>query len=493
MMRSVQTIRLMSFMTLAGCVADGPPADAHHAYGGPSDVAPDAGAQDTGSEPARQSDAGSLPQTNQLGQPLRFGFWGNAVEGIGEGNAMAETASFSNLVFVRGREISKLREARERGLKAILMVQDLFFPPSSTVPRNDYRERFVDYWRSLSDFHDVILGFYLYDEPLWRNSLSETRQTTDRQSLHDHLRAISRFVRRETNRITALTHAYVAVERGWPLVRSTDWTGINCYAAFGPQCSEQKLREYFRQLIIQKAPSQRIMATVDAFRFRDQRLVSQQQIIQRIDVWMDLVHRTDQVAAITPFLYQNDDNPREQLQGAETMPDVLERLEQVGRRVIRRSRGECVTEEPRCEGFDSVRRDSCGSELERWRSAPHCRDRIGPVRGTVDDVSVADNGWVTLEGWVCAKRYNDSIPIHVYVGSSASNGGQFIVQDQADRPSEVAVDASCGTAATAHRFQTWLHPSVRETHGGEPLYVHGIHPTDLANRTIANSGTFDVP
>jgi hypothetical protein len=115
-----------------------------------------------------------------------------------------------------------------------------------------------------------------------------------------------------------------------------------------------------------------------------------------------------------------------------------------------------------------------------------------PVVGYVDGV-VKENGNAFLVGWACARGLAQSIQVHLYRGGPAGGGGSFVGVASADRQSGTGIAKACGSSGSAHRFRIPLALSLRKSHAGEPLFVHGISPTGAANALLAGSGEHTIP
>jgi len=119
---------------------------------------------------------------------------------------------------------------------------------------------------------------------------------------------------------------------------------------------------------------------------------------------------------------------------------------------------------------------------------PVDRAVVGHIDGVVE---VGPQYHVT--GWACAKTHAGSIEVHMYVGGPAGGGGTHVYTGMANQPSEPEVAASCDSTGSSYRFSILLTPAIRQQHGGQPIYIHGISPFGLDNLLVTQSGSFAIP
>jgi hypothetical protein len=101
-----------------------------------------------------------------------FGYYCDACQTAG-GNFMAETtAAGSNLVFISSLDLAdlstKLAEARQRGVKAIVDVENfLFIPLNGTELDNSPTNHWLTTWSAIADivrsYPETVAAFYLHD------------------------------------------------------------------------------------------------------------------------------------------------------------------------------------------------------------------------------------------------------------------------------------------------------------------------------------------
>ncbi len=118
----------------------------------------------------------------------------------------------------------------------------------------------------------------------------------------------------------------------------------------------------------------------------------------------------------------------------------------------------------------------------RAKGLSYANDNNFAVTGWLDAVERVPTGGVVIKGWACAKNWEDSINVHLYVE------GQIAKGVTANRASEGAVAAACGSTGTAYRFNEFFPESDRVANVGKRIYVFGISPFDLANNVLSGSG-----
>jgi len=101
-------------------------------------------------------------------------------------------------------------------------------------------------------------------------------------------------------------------------------------------------------------------------------------------------------------------------------------------------------------------------------------------------------GKAEVVGWACHPGWGGSIDVHIYAGGSAGQG-TIIKGGKADQPNESAVGDACQTQEGSHRFNISLTQDELNAFQGQPIYIHGISPTNSGNELIHNSGVFVVP
>lgn len=110
------------------------------------------------------------------------------------------------------------------------------------------------------------------------------------------------------------------------------------------------------------------------------------------------------------------------------------------------------------------------------------------ITGSVDGLSQS-GGVHYVSGWACSTGMTRSIDVHLYAG------GAFLASATADRDSEPAVAAACGTQGTRYRFAVPLSTEVRQQRGGQLISAFGISPTgDGAQNLMLNaSNLYAIP
>jgi hypothetical protein len=125
--------------------------------------------------------------------------------------------------------------------------------------------------------------------------------------------------------------------------------------------------------------------------------------------------------------------------------------------------------------------------------------RAGAVIGEVTDISTTGCGAFAVRGWACQTGVASSIDVHVYARDTTGHGGVFVARGTANRHTEPAAVAQCGTSGVAHGFEVELTPraigSAISTIGEHaPLYVYGLRRTGkVKNAALKHSGKVTFP
>ncbi len=296
------------------------------------------------------------------------GYWGAAMNGVGSGNYIAETASVSNIVFIRDQSpeesIAKLQMAKSYGLKAVLMVENVFFPWASSVLYSDCESRFDTYWQTLKDYHDIIAGFYIFDEPFWKNT-TPGWTVVPNATLKDYLTKVNDLLHTKApGRFTSIAYSTIELDvanfSSLFLPDNLDMWGVNCYIALG--CSDEQLVGYWNKMLQSLKPNQHLLVTLDSYWSSAPTAEVQAQLTSRLRQWKSLIApNQDKVLGFFPFLYQN--HLSESLYGAESMSATRAEYSIYMEALLGR-----VT----CSVNDLVRIDSNSQVIDRWANAPMC-------------------------------------------------------------------------------------------------------------------------
>ncbi len=323
---------------------------------------------------------------------LYFGYFADGMKGVGTGNHLSETASRSNVHFINEEPLDysawkqKLNLARANNNQVIIMVQHVVYPWADVIPHTNAAERFATFFKEIESYKDIIIGYYLFDEPYWNNDLRTTNKKTLVEVYEGLQRATHAIKNKHPEAKVILTFAYPEIALNIKVPTAVDWVGINCYYDYGDHCTESKIENMVNYIKQNISSQQKFILTLDAYKStasNDE--TTQRKMIDRIKFWLRLTKNLPVVAYI-PFLFQ--DQPAERLYGAKGHPIVLNFLDQLFNKINSNPQlshdsiatmaqeipnvNSCVVQEPVCENLDSVRRDSCGKEIDRWVSAPVC-------------------------------------------------------------------------------------------------------------------------
>ena len=96
-----------------------------------------------------------------------FGYYASAMNGSGTGNYIDAVSSFSNTVFIRGgttsEVVAKLKDAKAHNMSAIVMVQNVLFPWSSSKLYPDADVRFKEFHDQILPYESTIASYYVFD------------------------------------------------------------------------------------------------------------------------------------------------------------------------------------------------------------------------------------------------------------------------------------------------------------------------------------------
>lgn len=257
----------------------------------------------------------------------QFGYYASAMTGVGTGNYIAEVAPLSNVVWVSGQTneeiLSKVKDARAQGMGVVLMVSNLFFPwASSNLFTDNPRARFDSLWAALQPYSSSIKGFYIFDEPFMHNARTDGYVTVPDVQLKNNLNWVATYLQSVAPSIpTMAIFSYVEISR--PnfytdlLPRSIKWIGFDCYIAFGPECSDAKVRTHFSNFLLKKDSTQKIILVPDAYWNTPIPPGTDQGLANSFALYKELATNAE-VVGMYPFLYPTITS--EYLWGAQSLP-----------------------------------------------------------------------------------------------------------------------------------------------------------------------------
>lgn len=266
-----------------------------------------------------------------------FGYWGLAMAGFPASN-IDGPAQYSNLVFIGGDTypvvIEKINKAKTYNQKIILMISPVFFIWATIQLHNDWVNRWNDLkTQIINPYSNDIIGFYIMDEPYHNASTLIGANPQKNNLMLEFARTfnqITDIVKSDyPNKIIGTTFAYTELKNNYiqqyGIPENIDWVGVNCYAAFGSDCSDQMVINYYNTLASLKKSHQKFMMTMDSYTSSKTCQISEgvnNEILNRINLLMNWIQNRTDVAALTPFLYQEYHSQTEDLCGAVNMPRV---------------------------------------------------------------------------------------------------------------------------------------------------------------------------
>ena len=309
-----------------------------------------------------------------------FGFWGDAMNGVGNGNYIDETAAVSNLHFISSNTdsdqfdglIAKVKQAKSKGNRSVLMLESFFFEWASVNLATSRELRLNKLKVALKDYESSIFGIYIIDEPYWKNSLSAKKISNEEvgRNLQEAARLARRFFPNAVVITTEASPMLTQPQISFPA--EIDWIGVNCYVYYRECRNKAELETLYNNLLGILKHNQQMVLTLDGH-WNGRKGINyddiQNKIVARNNLILSIAHRYP-IVAFFPFLYQSDNSGHEDLVGTNELPKVKAQLFDLGKRIRAGETVICKTLAPTCEGRDYVRRDSCGMELERWKNAP---------------------------------------------------------------------------------------------------------------------------
>jgi arylsulfatase A-like enzyme len=113
------------------------------------------------------------------------------------------------------------------------------------------------------------------------------------------------------------------------------------------------------------------------------------------------------------------------------------------------------------------------------------------LKGFVDGVNQV-NGAHFLFGWAC-QTHSDG-PVVIVVTTKDENGNDVaITTSETSSVAESAVQTTCNTKSTRHRYRIKLPESLIDKYPSQPLFVKAISRFGDSTRTLVGSGKFKIP
>jgi hypothetical protein len=301
-----------------------------------------------------------------------LGFWGSALSGLPD--AIDDTAGFTNLVHMRDDPGSatfdaNMRRARANGQQVVLHVQNVFFAFASGHLVADPSGAWDAFLAAAAPYDDVVMGYYLFDEPFWNNDSIDGFDKVSDAELAQNLATAAALVKaRRPGLPLLMTYAFPEVTPSLQLTPGVDWVALDCYRSYqlNGDCTDAKTVALLDELRGMLGPDQRLFITADAFFEIAPNESIENAVLQRIQLLERYTAEHPEVVAWLPFIYQSDASAGRY--GATSMPRLLDWYRHFGRTLL-------GVEEPTptstaCEGSDWVRRDGDGLEVGRWANAP---------------------------------------------------------------------------------------------------------------------------
>jgi hypothetical protein len=268
-----------------------------------------------------------------------FGYYASAMSGVGTGNYIQETSSHSNLVWIREfcgqSEVSKLQQARARGMKAVLDVGCNFFDfrTLKLLPEKEIERRLAGLIPRIQPYLDTIAAFYPLDEPFHIGK----KKGISYGYMGEQLRTVNRVLKSlfPTIPIAVIitTEAINSPEVRVP--ENYDWVGFDCYGSW-VQCQESgSIPSLYARMLAKLKPHQKTMVIADANIREHAGSEEQRQLANRAGLYFNLAASDPRVIAFIPFIYQSFDEGSRHYVGVRDMPRVLPTYISIGRSIIK--------------------------------------------------------------------------------------------------------------------------------------------------------------
>lgn len=339
----------------------------------------------------------SLSATAANSQLRYFGFFADGMEHEGSGNYINETSVVANVHFVSADTpdglTPKIRLAAARSSKVFIMAEGLLFDWQTVRLQQNYKANLANLRKHLVDKGLIgsVIGFYVIDEPYFKNSVASNKLTD--QEVYNNLKTAAIEINKVfgspiiiSSEAFPILDQYVKTGQWLAFPEEYSWLAINCYLAFAATCdTEAKYENYVKALQSTLKGSQRVFMTLDNYYNINPDASIESKLIERTKFQVKLALKYDSPALIS-FLYQGASDRV----GVENLPALKDYIFNLASSITGKGTHAlepeptplpkpnptpnpgCANLEPRCEGADSVRRNSCGAIVESWKNAPIC-------------------------------------------------------------------------------------------------------------------------
>ena len=157
---------------------------------------------------------------------------------------------------------NKLSYVKTLRKKAAVHIQNVFVDRERTALHNNYRENWDQTLPILTQYQDVIIALYLWDEPFWAAKSNNVSPT----SVYNSLVLQNRLVKEALPGIpTAISEGYPVVDASLRIPPGIDWVGVDCYEDFQLCGNElygemRSIPEYFEILKSKMTVHQKLLA-----------------------------------------------------------------------------------------------------------------------------------------------------------------------------------------------------------------------------------------
>lgn len=296
---------------------------------------------------ANENSLGSMALSYAAGDepPHMFGYFADAMTGVGKGDYLTETAAAgANVHFVSGEvhEIAqKMRKVKSLNSSAILMLQNQIYDWKTVrlQANSEYRVREVRDLLQTEGTLSSVVGIYVIDEPYFINDLSKGSDKLDPSIVYQNLSSGADLVKKYfgNNVLILSSEAYPIldshlIKNNWPAFPPNyNLIAVNCYLSFGPICdTEAKYRKYIDILASALKSNQRLFLTLDNYwpTTASTSATIQQSLIARTNLQVQIAKEKN-ITVLVSFLYQSQPAEVDPLYGLESMPTLFSHVRNI--------------------------------------------------------------------------------------------------------------------------------------------------------------------
>ncbi|WP_444899442.1 hypothetical protein ACJJIX_07605 [Microbulbifer sp. VAAC004] len=269
---------------------------------------------------------GITPEKNRVPSHLKeFGFYHSGWDE----DDIPEVARFSTFVDIWYFDKDLMAIARKHGLKIWVALAPIFFKDFGKSKQEDYLDRWEKARQELLPFKDIIYAFDPLDEPFQRSLLPD-------KDLKNYLEEIGELIRRDFPKAKlaiTFTHNTVSQARFQLIVpENYNLFGVDHYVGVNFQDEiVEKLMHKTQHMDAKYYLIPRGFKTTN----RDYGILSEAQLISRARQAYNFAISNSKVEVMFPFHWKGFAENSKEYIGAESMPNLLQQYERIGRAISR--------------------------------------------------------------------------------------------------------------------------------------------------------------